>query len=288
MVKATCKQILKDNKGGTTGYTIVDEAYNEKNYTTNELYRLIICDEIDIDNLIYDGLSMTFKFNLTKRDEDAKLKSLLNRATVLGLYTREIKLGDNKPIYYIRKSEDSHIIYIPKDVEYIQTTSFVNRFYRLMTQIHGTVSFMGGEGLLSTNTMFVGCDTGAIIDLTQLKLSNIRDMSKMFMQCKFEKVIFGNVKADKLEFLQQTFYTSTIKEIQMGGIEAENVMNFKLMFNKCKSEIIDISGLSGANAQYKLGREAFKDMFGQTWEDNKTKMLKINIKCPFILEALNS
>lgn len=287
MVRATCKQILKDNKGKTTGYTIVDEAYNEKNYTTNELYQLILCDAIDVDNLAYDEESTEYRFNLTKPGEDAKLKQLLNKATILGLYIKEITLQDNKRIYYIRKANDSHIIYIPKEVQIMQTDSFTNKFYRLIRELNGTVSFIGGEGLVSTNSMFIGCETEAIIDLTKLNLINIEDMSLMFTHCKLEKVIFGKAEASKLKYLQKTFCKSTIKEIQMGEIRAENVMDFKEMFNGCNSELIDISGLSGANAQYRIGKTAFWRMFGESYDNKNKSILKLKVTCPFILNIIN-
>lgn len=287
MLKMTCTQILKDDKGLTVGYTLKNIANQKENYSTNKLYESIKVGEIEVDNLIYDKAIGEFKFNTNKNKEDTKLKSFLNKATIMGLETKEIQVTNKEKVYYIKQSDDLHTIYIPNDVTKVYGADIApkNEFVRLINKLHGTLKVIGGVGLTDASAMFSSCEANLTLDLTKLKLDNVKGMSLMFYHCKLNKVIFGELNAMELETIYRMFMCATIKEIYMGKVRATRILDFRQSFMNCDSLKIDISGLDGSRALGMLGKESFHYIFfNHNEEIHSGGINELIVKCPYLLD----
>lgn len=289
MLSMTCTQILKNDKGEVIGYTLKNIANQKENYSTGKLYELIKYGEIEVDNLVFDKSKRVFVFNIKK--EDNKLKSFLNKATIMGLETKEIKVTKDKKIYYVKQAEDLHTIYIPDGVDKLYDNDVAASFQltRVLNTIQGVVKFTGGKDLTDTRGVFSSCESNLTIDLTKLKLDFVKDMSMMFYCCKVNKVIFGDVYASELENINKIFDCATIKEIDMSKFRANTILNFREAFMNCDSIKIDIRGLKGNRAKMVLGKEAFHYMFFNYNEGQFGRGIQeIIINCPYILDKYNN
>lgn len=285
----TCTQILKDNLGRVTGYTLKNQAEQLENYSLDELHSLISFDEIKVDNLVYNDDLRRYVFDTKRVVNDSVAKKLTNKATILGLENKEIRVVDNKIVHYIKQSEDSHIIYIPTNVNklYDTDTAFKNEFKNLMKTLSGTVKFIGGEGLTDVSNMFGAIKTNATIDLTELNLSKVKDMSLMFCYSKLNKVIFGEVNLAHVETMYSMFKCATIREIDMSRVRATRVLDFRMMFYGCNAQKVNIGFIDAKRGRYTLGMGTFDEMFKY---DKYIEVGVMNLKtnCPFIQEEYNN
>lgn len=246
-------------------------------------------------------------------DGNEDLKILLDKAKLLGLEHRKIKIYDNKEIWYVKITDDLHKIYIPSDIKYIHYPKPTYRFgwswaddtYKrmmeeeekkankpdefdaLITSITGTVQFFGGGKLEETWRLFRGCETDAIIDLSNLNLNSVTYYASMFEDCKLSKIIFGDIQSEYTCDMRSMFSNADIGEIHMEKVKGLKIEGFDNMFSFCKSSLLRIDNLDLSEIIHEYEKEE-----GETLNKSKIHFMfshceigKIITNCPYIKEA---
>lgn len=292
-------------------YTLAEKVRNNEiaisNLTYNERYgNFSFNTQCSRENYLNNLIQSIYKdCNIHKYcDNTIKITSLqdwINKSTLLGLNVEEIELYNRQIIYYVKIRDDFHQIYIPDDItclnkpitKYIPSYSDSgslklihedlpawNNYIICLLKLRGTVSFLGGRGLIDVHNMFGVYNTSLNIDLTKLYLNNVVDFYGMFYQCKLNSVTFGTVKLNNKASMLAMFYNAVINEIHMNNVYTDNVITFENMFRRCESKMVDIENFDASEA-LKYKRDALDYMFS-----NSNINLKTN--CKYILEAFNA
>lgn len=168
-----------------------------------------------------------------------KVESYLQKARLLGLTIETFcsKFPPYRPNYYIvKQSFTSRMVLIPETTEYVGELALQTNFY-------GQIKLIGGSGLISTEYMFY--DAGPffidLIDLTELDTKNVKDMKRMFNNCKVLNINFEGFNTSKAENMESMFSGCYAENLDLRSFDTSAVTNMQDMFNNCSSRTIDLS-----------------------------------------------
>ena len=163
-----------------------------------------------------------------------------------------------------------------------------DEFDVLIRSITGTVQFFGGGKLKETWRLFRGCETDAIIDLSNLNLNSVTYYANMFGYCKLSKVIFGDIQSEYRCNMRSMFSYADIGEIHMEKVKGLKIGDFDNMFGFCKSSLLRIDNLDLSEIMHEYEKEEGDSL---TNKDKIHFMLshceigEIITNCPYIKEA---
>ena len=244
----TCIKRVRTSSNKIIKYKLQDNTGKIIEVYPKELKQAIKENKIIVVNLtLTSDNKLLYKGHLSSRIDNTqdKLRKLLLKSKMLGLPIIECNTACKHKIYIVSKSQYRHLVIIPDDVKAIAITADIRygvkldesnpctEFARALTQLHGTIKVIGGNGLISTSQMFnyiIEGDRLDVLDLSDLNTSNVKDMSGMFSNINVHKLVLGNMNTSKVETMQDMFGVATVDKVDLSKLQTDNVKNLSLMF----------------------------------------------------------
>ena len=138
------------------------------------------------------------------------MKSILNKARMLGLTVEEIPTSCAHSCYLVSKSEKEYIIYIPDNVDNLMGHSYTIDdkpwFQDWIIRLQGAsvIKIVGGKNVKDASSLFSECETD-LLDLSQFNTSNITNMYGMFLECQAKYIDLSNFDTSNVEDMDEIF-----------------------------------------------------------------------------------
>lgn len=281
MIKATCTEIIKDNKGKITGYIL-----KEKDKALAKSYKFdvkTLKNHILNNNLEIDNLELVNNDIVYINTEDAKMNSFINRATIMGYDVTEIKMDDIHKCYLAsRDNNREHILKIPNNI--------INFNGDYLKNIRGNLRVLGGKGLVNVQYMFMNTylDT---LDLSGLETSNIEQMGYMFYRSRIAELLLrDDFFGHNLKDIKYMFRSARIVNVDFSNLSISHLKNIDHMLDGLWSDEIKLFSLDGIeSAEGLLEYSGFKTLDLRHWNITSLKNHKYIFKnCEISGEVLLS
>lgn len=213
---------------------------------------------------------------------DKGLIAFLGKGITADLKIREFDTKCEHKFYIMDISNDNHIIYIPRDVEHIESKFAAVGLYSYPIQaLRGTVKVQGGEGLKAIDGLFADCIID-VLDLSKLKITNALSIDSAFKGSQinelrlgngfkvsninraFERGTFGDLNLNSLDMsevaeLNWTFSNTIMKSLHIDKWNTEKVESMSYMFSGVSLNELNLTSWNLENLRYA------SNMLGGAW-----------------------
>lgn len=179
-------------------------------------------------------------------EKDKELEKLLNKSTVLGLEVTEHDTKCGHKYYIIKIANNTHTVLIPSTVRLMEHQMGNGiKYTRPIKMLRGSVSVIGGEGLIGLDNVFGSCEFN-ILDLSKLNPSGYISLNGTFEHSEIDKIIFSE-NTWKVTSLTKTFERGTFGDLDLNNWNVNSVTALEWTFSKTKANNIYINAWNFKN-----------------------------------------
>lgn len=181
----------------------------------------------------------------------SNVEQIMGMAKVTGKNIETYEVHNGKCFYVIEMTANSHIVVVPDDVEYFMDKDAKSDFnavaFSPLRSYYGKIKAIGGNGLRSTESMFEE-SRASEIDISELNMSNVVDMSFMFgnMHENISKLDLGDIDTSNVEIFHCAFSSIKAKELDLSRMQFKNAVNISGLFQSARINQLKIGKLAEA------------------------------------------
>ena len=198
-------------------------------------------------------------------NSDNDIRKYIVKARILGLHIIELNTHCEHKIYVISKTKTHHILLIPSDVEAVFRVHVGGKTYEKLSNLKGFIEVYGGWGLTTLELLFHTSSANKI-DISNLQISEVLDMSFMFSYSDTTEVNMSNLNISSVAFMNSMFHNSCIETLDMHGLDFRNVTSTVDMFSYSALEHLNMDGVhlpNNADTKYMFDYCNIKQLIAQ-------------------------
>ena len=231
--------------------TFIGEIFNELNKKDNEIICIYNKNEESI-SLLYNYFFNSFNMTMIQIIDYKKQIKQSKQAENINEMNLEMYVNNKKINFtYDYKSNELKKINVRYKFDKLLTSTY--QMFSLCSSLESIdLSNIGLSNVTDMSEMFSGCYSLKSIDLTDIDLSNVTDMSKMFSECSSLKSIsLTDIDLSKVTNMSEMFSgCSSLELIDLYNIDSRNVIDLSYLFSKCYSlKSINISSFNTSNVE---------------------------------------
>jgi len=240
-MKVRCIGKVKDKNNKIIGYKLLDQSGNKLldqsgnklNIKSDVLKNAIKNNEIEVLNLALTSDNRLID-SKEKKGQD-EIRTILNRATSLGMNVKQFKIGCKYECYILSK-DGKHILIIPDDV----TKFYEDGINKHMQNLTGSLKVIGGKNLIDASYTFSWCVIQSL-DLKSFDTRNVTNMEGIFAGCKVQSLDLSSFDTRNVTNMRGMFYTCKVQSLDLSSFDTRNVADMSEMFSGCKAQSLDLS-----------------------------------------------
>jgi len=232
-MKVRCIGKVMDKNNRVIGYTLLDQSGNKLTIKSDALKNAIRNNKVEVINLALTSDNRLID-NKEKSDPD-KIRTILNRATSLGMNVKQFKTGCKHECYILSK-DGKHILIIPDDV----TKFYDVGIHEYMQNLTGSLKVIGGKNLIDASYMFAGCKVQSL-DLRSFDTRNVTDMSSMFDMCEVRSINLSSLDTRNVTDMSFMFNKCKVQSLDLRSFDTSKVIDMQQMFKECEAHSINLS-----------------------------------------------
>lgn len=161
--------------------------------------------------------------------------------------SQEDQLDVKKVIFKGEVIEEDGTTYEGKTKAQSSTSNFFGNFKNL--EEIDNLSNLDTSETTTMSKMFAGLSNLKSVNLSQLDISNAKDLSGMFSKTRMENLDLSGWNVSKVEYLSGMFSDSDIQTIDLSGWDVSNVKDFSTMFSSMRNlTSVNVSGWKISNS----------------------------------------